>query len=150
MHIHDFYDGDDTAFPILKVLVPLRKGTEIEECDIGQYKEFQARIRERVSFHVKDLWANNFIQYESGNKVQKNPIFREVWKNRETYWAPKELQAKRPSTEKVPDIYDIPDDDSAVSRPPKSRRAEDMPPPPKPMSSFFTRVRSWMNTKDEC
>lgn len=166
MHINDWYplDPEVDSTKLLKMTVPLKKGTEIESCTIDQYKEFEKRVRERMLLHSQELWANKFVEQGDEEKPQKHPVFRDVWKNRYSYWAPKGRTEKAtPKPAPAPalnhtyrdDIFDFLDDDDLLESPSRKVRKATMPPPPKPnapkpalnspqpkteISAFFAKV----------
>jgi hypothetical protein len=143
MHKYDYYPltSDDNSTSILKFVNPLRKGTEIEGSNIDQYKEFEGRVRQRILWLAQALWLNGFVELGEGGQPQKTNIFRDIWKQRHTYWAPKS-RIEKVTLMPIPkgitastnddDIYTVPDsDDSIVLELPSLKIKNTMAPPRK-------------------
>jgi hypothetical protein len=117
MHDHNLYDiSEDQDIKILPLVNSIRKGTEIESCEVRQFNLLKTRILERVSSIARDLVTKGLLNTERGTP-QKIPEFKNIWQNRHSHWGPKEPVSKSPPKPNSVDIYDM------NSLPPESRQA---------------------------
>ncbi len=86
MHSHDVFCSEDGEDTILKIINPLRKGTEIEEQSASQYNTLKERIKDRINDLAEEMQTGGFLERGPDRRLRRVEHLEIVWKDRHTLW----------------------------------------------------------------
>jgi hypothetical protein len=130
MHEHNVYTPEAEDMKIIPLMNSLRKGTEIETGEAKEFNLFMPRILERISVLTRDLCRKGLITEVSGTP-EKIPEFKDAWKNRHSYWGPKESKSSpKPKSFDIYDMESLLDRSPSFKTPTAKMFAKGQQPPP--------------------
>lgn len=103
MHSYKVFESEESEDTILKIINPLRKGTDIEELSASQYNMFKARIQNRINDLAREMWDKGFLERDPDRNLRRVELLESAWKDRHIHWEkhdpepPKVLPLKSPA-----------------------------------------------------
>lgn len=86
MHNNKAYSIEESEDTILKIIKPLRTGTEIEELLVDKYNALKSLVQDRIVSLAQEMLDVGILERGGENKLQRSAAFDSVWKDREIYW----------------------------------------------------------------
>lgn len=115
MHINQAYSAEASEDIILKIIRPLRKGTEIEELLVDKYNMFKNLVQGRIGSLSQEMLDAGLLEREAGGSLQRVAAFDSVWKDREIYWKKHEPEPAARVMPPKPIASNVESDDSESS-----------------------------------
>ncbi|KAE9372633.1 hypothetical protein N431DRAFT_466874 [Stipitochalara longipes BDJ] len=125
MHDNNLYDPQAPDMKIIPLTNSLRRGTEIEECEIQLAKDFQQKTVERISELAEDMLKKGLL-WKEDNTPKKLPLFKDLWVSRHGKYSPRVNGTKPVAAAKSRDVYSI----------------DNLPPDPRPRAAPVATMAS--------